>query len=60
MFEIAPSTNYPVLTNGTNPAFASIGCSVVIWLHKVSRKHLSFMEHPRHDDVVRIVEIESD
>jgi hypothetical protein len=33
---------------------------VVIWLYQVSGKHLSFMEDPRHDDVVRIVDIESD
>jgi hypothetical protein len=31
-----------------------------IGVHEMSGKHLSFMEDPRHDDVVRIVDIESD
>jgi hypothetical protein len=34
--------------------------SVFIWTRKVAGEHLSFMEEPRHDDVVRIVDIESD
>ena len=40
--------------------FASTDHSVVIWPCKVSGKHLSFMEDPRHDDVVRIVDKEND
>ena len=33
---------------------------VIIWLRKMLGKHLSFMEHSRHDDIVRIVDIKSD
>ena len=40
--------------------FTSADHSGIIWLHKVSMEHLSFMEHSRHDNGVRIVDRESD
>jgi hypothetical protein len=40
--------------------FASKDYSAIIWLHKVSGEHLSFMEHLRNDDIVRVVDMESD
>ena len=35
------------------------GKSTVILVQEVSGKHLSFMEHPGHDNGIRIVDIES-
>jgi hypothetical protein len=44
---------------GLSP-FVSSGESMVIVVDEVSGKHLSFMEYSRHDDSVRIIDIESD
>ena len=43
-----------------NQEFATHKCSPIIRLRKMLRQHLSFMEHPRHDDIVRVVDIKSD
>ena len=40
--------------------FASIDNLAITRLRKMLRQHLSFMEHPRHDDIVRVVDIKSD
>ena len=40
--------------------FASIDYLLIIGLRKVLGQHLSFMEHPRHDDIVQVVDIKSD
>ena len=40
--------------------FASIDYLLIIRLRKVLGQHLSFMEHPRRDDIVQVVDIKSD
>jgi len=42
------------------PVFLDRHYLVIIWLRKVLGKHLSFMEHPCHDDIVRAVDIKCD
>jgi hypothetical protein len=58
--QVAKGPEIAVLICGANPAFKSTDVSLVVSPHKMSREHLSFMEHPRHNDVIRIIDIESD